>query len=74
MLLASSLTERIIALVIEVHRNTGQGLLESVYGQCLCYEPHQAGLGVERQVGILVTYKGAQIAEGFRADIDFVCK
>ena len=31
MLLAESLTERIIGLAIEVHRNTGRGLLESVY-------------------------------------------
>ena len=38
MLLAESLTERIIGLAIEVHRNTGRGLLESVYEQCLCYE------------------------------------
>ena len=37
--------------------------------QCLCYELRQAGLTVERQVGIPVTYKGAQIAEAFRADI-----
>jgi GxxExxY protein len=69
MLLASGLTERIISLAIEVHRHTGRGLLESVYEQCLYYELHQAGLAVERQVGIPVTYKGAQISEGFRADI-----
>jgi len=69
MLLASDLTQRIIALAIEVHRHTGRGLLESVYEQCLCYELHQAGLAVERQVAIPVTYKGSQIGEGFRADI-----
>jgi GxxExxY protein len=69
MLLAAGLTERIIGLAIEVHRHTGQGLLESVYEQCLCYELCQAGLSVERQVAIPVTYKGAQIGEGFRADI-----
>jgi len=69
MLLASGLTERIISLAIEVHRHTGRGLLESVYEQCLYHELHQAGLAAERQVGIPVTYKGAQIGEGFRADI-----
>ncbi len=69
MLLAASLTERIIALAIEVHRHTGQGLLESVYQQCLCYELRKAGLTVEQQVAIPVTYKGEQIGEGFRADI-----
>jgi GxxExxY protein len=69
MLLAAGLTERIIALAIEVHRHTGQGLLESVYEQCLCYELQRAGLPFERQVAIPVTYTEAQIGEGFRADI-----
>jgi GxxExxY protein len=69
MLLAESLTERVIGLAIEVHRHTGPGLLELVYEQCLCYEFGQAGLPFERQVGIPVTYKGVAVGEGFRADI-----
>ena len=69
MLLAESLTERIIGLAIEVHRHTGAGLLESVYEQCLCYEFHQTSLPFERQVGIPVTSKGVAVGEGFRADI-----
>jgi GxxExxY protein len=69
MLLAEKLTERIIALAIEVHRNAGRGLLESVYEQCLCYELQQADLPFERQVGIPVIYKGLRMAEGFRADL-----
>ena len=69
MLMEEALTKRIIALAIEVHRNTGRGLLESVYEECLCYEFLQANLPFERQVAIPVTYKGTAIAEGFRADI-----
>ena len=38
MLIAGELTERMIGLAIEVHRNTGRGLLKSVYEQCLCHE------------------------------------
>jgi len=34
-LLHRELTERIIGLAIEVHRETGPGLLESVYGECM---------------------------------------
>jgi GxxExxY protein len=68
-LVEQSLTERIVGLAIAVHRNTGRGLLESVYEQCLCYELHQAGLPFERQVGIPVTFKGLSLGEGFRADI-----
>ncbi len=69
MLMEEALTKRIIALAIEVHRNIGRGLLESVYEECLCYEFHQANVPFERQVAIPVTYKGKAIAEGFRADI-----
>ena len=69
MLIAGELTERVIGLAIEVHRNTGRGLLESVYEQCLCHELRQAGISCERQVPIPVTYKGLSIGEGFRADI-----
>lgn len=69
MLISEQLTERIIGLAIEVHRNTGRGLLESVYEQCLCFELSQADLPFERQVGIPVFYKGRILDEGFRADI-----
>jgi GxxExxY protein len=69
MLIEQRLTECIVGLAIEVHRNTGRGLLESVYEQCLCYELQQAGVPFERQVAIPVTYKGVTLDEGFRADI-----
>lgn len=69
MLISEQLTERIIGLAIEVHRNTGRALLESVYEQCLCFELSQADLPFERQVGIPVFYKGRILDEGFRADI-----
>ena len=69
MLIAEQLTQRIIGLAIEVHRDTGRSLLESVYEQCLCYELRQAGLAFERQVGVPVLYKGIVFDEGFRADI-----
>jgi GxxExxY protein len=65
----ADLTDRIIGLAIEVHRNTGRGLLESVYEQCLCFELRQASVPFERQVPVPVTYKGVVLDEGFRADI-----
>jgi GxxExxY protein len=69
MLLAESLTEHVIGLAIEVHRHTGPGLLESVYEQCLCVELRQAGIAFARQIPIPVVYKGAQVGDGFKADI-----
>lgn len=56
MLIAGELTEQIIGLAIEVHRNTGRGLLESAYEQCLCHEVRQAGIACECQVLVPVMY------------------
>jgi len=52
-----------------VHRELGPGLLESVYEHCLAAELVQAGLSVERQVGIPVQYKGVKFDVGFRLDL-----
>jgi GxxExxY protein len=41
---ASDLTEKIIAAAIEVHRNKGPGLIESVYQWCLEKELGLRGL------------------------------
>lgn len=38
------MTEQVIGPAIEVHRNTGPGLLESTYEQCLCVELWHAGV------------------------------
>lgn len=69
MLLAEALTEQVIGLAIEVHRNTGPGLLEAVYEQCLCVELRRADVAFARQVPIPVLYKGEQIGDGFKADV-----
>jgi len=63
------LTERIIGAAIEVHRNTGPGLMESVYEECLCYELNQLGLKFERQVELPVCCKQVKLKFGFRMDI-----
>ena len=63
------LTEKIIGLAIEVHRNVGPGLLESIYAECMGLELQHAGLPFESQVVVPVTYKGTTIPLGFRADI-----
>jgi GxxExxY protein len=63
------LTECVIGLAIEVHRNIGPGLLESVYVECLCMELKQANIPFETQIMVPVIYKGKLIPLGFRADI-----
>lgn len=63
------LTEMIIGAAIEVHRQTGPGLLESVYEECLCYELSQLGLRFQRQVQLPIMYKGNRLACGYKMDL-----
>ncbi len=64
------LTEQVIGLAIEVHRQLGPGLLESTYEACLAHELKTAALPFARQVALPVTYKDVKLECGYR--IDFV--
>ncbi len=68
MLVQQNLTERVIGLAIDVHRELGPGLLESVYETCLGLELNQAGIPFIRQAPIPVMYRGQRLNTGFRAD------
>ncbi len=59
----------VIAAAINVHRELGPGLLETVYEVALARELAEFGLKVERQVPVAITYKGIRFDEGFRADL-----
>ena len=63
------LTDKVIGLAIEVHRTLGPGLLETVYESCLCQELSASDISFQRQMPIPVSYKGQQLAAGFRADV-----
>jgi len=59
----------LVGTAIEVHRELGPGLLESVYEVILAHELYLRGLEVKRQVPIAIVYKGIEFAEAFRADL-----
>ena len=65
----SALTERVIGMAIEVHRQLGPGLLESAYEECLCFELRQAGIAHENQVALPVHYKTVYLNCGYRMDL-----
>jgi len=66
---ASALTERIIAAAIEVHRDKGPGLIESLYEWCLLKELGLRGLGCVSQKSIVIEYKGFTREEPLRFDL-----
>ena len=65
----NSLTEQIIGAAIEVHRVLGPGLLESAYEECLCYELALRRLPFERQLPLVIEYKGLKLDCGYRLDL-----
>src|SRR3984893_3630220 len=65
----SPLSEAVIGLAIEGHKQLGPGLLEAVYEQCLCFELKQARIAYRRQTPLPVFYKGVQLECGYRMDI-----
>jgi GxxExxY protein len=64
----SSLATTVIGCAIEVHKALGPGLLESAYERCLAYEFSLKGLASERQRPVAITYRGLEIACGYRVD------
>jgi len=63
----TDLTYRINGACIEVHKILGQGLLESVYQQCLEEEFQLRSIDFKSQLKIPVIYKGKEM------NCDFFC-
>jgi GxxExxY protein len=66
--MADFLTQKIIGAAIEVYKQLGRGLLESIYEEALCYEFDLRNIVYKRQVEIDVVYKG-KIIKGQELDI-----
>jgi GxxExxY protein len=62
------LTEKIIGAAIEVHRELGPGLLESIYEEALCYEFELQSIKYQRQVPADIIYKG-KVIKGQKIDL-----
>lgn len=60
---------RVMDAAFTVHRTLGPGLLESVYEACMAEELRQAGLRVDRQVDVPVTYGELRMEVGYRLDL-----
>ncbi len=63
------LTYKIIGCAIEVHKQLGPGLLESIYEKCLIHELRLCGFDVKSQMSIPLIYKGIDMECNLRFDI-----
>lgn len=61
----NQLSYKVIGCAIEVHRELGPGLLESIYEKCFIYELSSQGFEVKSQLAVPVIYKGT----GFDCDL-----
>ncbi len=63
------LTGAVIASAIDVHRELGPGLFESVYEECFCRELTLRQIPFRRQIDLPVIYKGLKLDRAYRLDI-----
>jgi GxxExxY protein len=66
---ASKLTESVIGAAIEVHRDKGAGLIESIYEWCLMRELELRHLTATNQKVVRISYKGFSKDESLRFDL-----
>ena len=66
---ATGLTETVIAAAIEVHRDKGPGLIESIYEWCLLKELGLRSLACISQKSVVINYKGFTREEPLRFDV-----
>ena len=64
----NALSQTVIGICIEIHRELGPGLLESAYEECLAYDFTQAGIAFQRQHPLSIHYKGVHLDCGYRMD------
>ena len=65
----NKLGTRIIGAAIEVHKELGAGLLESINEACLAEELRLKGIKVAEQVKLPIVYKGKVLDKYFQADL-----
>ena len=61
-------SQRVIGAAIEVHRDKGPGLLESIYNKCLMHEFSLRGIPAIRELLVPITYKDFVFEEPLRLD------
>lgn len=65
----NQLTYNIIGFAIEVHKELGPGLLESIYEKCLAHLLIQNGYKVTRQQSVPLNFRGLELDCELRFDL-----
>ena len=54
---------------IEVHKNLGPGLLETIYHKCMIHELNLRGINYKSELVIPIEYKGVFLESDLRCDL-----
>jgi GxxExxY protein len=65
----NQITYQVIVCAMEVHKQLGPGLLESVYEECMIEELRFKGLAVQAQQKVPLFYRGKALKTELRLDI-----
>lgn len=63
------LAKEIVDVAINIHKQLGPGLLESVYAKCFYYELKKREISYEREKEVPIIYNSLIINEGLRLDL-----
>ncbi len=63
------LTYKILGCAIEVHKQLGPGLLESIYEKCFARELFLRGITYKSQQSVPLRYKGLELEADLRYDV-----
>lgn len=72
----NELTYKVIGCAIEVHKQIGPGLLESVYEKCFLRELSLRDIAYKNQLWVPLNYKGLELDTELRLDVlveDILC-
>ena len=67
--LENRLSNQIIGLALNVHKELGPGLLESSYKECLYHEIKESEIIVEKEKPLPLIYKKVNLEIGYRIDL-----
>jgi GxxExxY protein len=62
------IANQIVDIAINIHKQLGPGLLESVYAKCFFYELINRGLNFEKEKLVPIIYNDLKIDDGLRLD------
>ena len=66
---SNQFSNQVIGAAIEVHKDKGPGLLESIYEKCLMHELSLRKIPAKKQIPVKVTYKDLVFEDNLKLDI-----